>query len=79
MQIPTSIEALFDNQQLVHRATARLQSRLGSHVRGLDITVQEGGLILRGSVDTYYGKQMAQQVVMELSDLRIACNEIEVH
>ena len=38
----------------------------------------EGGLVLRGHVRSYYGKQMAQEVVMEVSGLSILSNDIEV-
>lgn len=38
----------------------------------------EGGLVLHGHVRSYCGKQMAQEVVMEVSRISILSNEIEV-
>lgn len=63
---------------LVHRVAARLLIRLGGQVRDFRMTRHENGLILEGRVRTYYGKQLAQEVAMELSGLAIAANEIEV-
>jgi hypothetical protein len=49
------------------------------HVNDLQILVESGGIILRGAASTYYAKQVAQQVVMELTTLPIRANEIQVH
>ena len=38
-----------------------------------------GGIVLRGFTRTYYLKQLAQQAVMNLTDLPILANEIEVY
>ena len=69
---------LADDHELVQRVTARLQCRLGSPVCNFQIAGREDGLILRGQVKTYYGKQLAQEVVMEVSGLSIMANDIEV-
>ena len=63
---------------LAHLVAARLHCRLGSQVRDFKILRNRDGLILHGRVNTYYGKQLAQHVVMELSGLSIVANEIEV-
>ncbi len=42
------------------------------------MSAREDGLVLRGVVGTYYGKQMAQEVMMEVSGLSILANDIEV-
>jgi hypothetical protein len=47
-------------------------------VRGFRVLVQEHGLVLQGSVGTYYAKQLAQHAAMEVSGLPILANEIEV-
>lgn len=47
-------------------------------VRQLRVIVQEQGLVLQGSVSTYYAKQLAQHAAMEVSGLPILANEIEV-
>ena len=55
-----------------------LHRRLGNQLRDFRVTIQSDGLILQGRVRTYYGKQVAQHVVMEVSDLAIFANETEV-
>lgn len=56
----------------------RLQQQLARRFRGLQVAVAEGGLVLKGRVGTYYAKQVAQHLVMQLTDLPILANEIEV-
>lgn len=56
----------------------RLQQQLSRRFRGLHVERMEGGLVLKGRVRTYYAKQVAQHLVMQLTDLPILANEIEV-
>jgi hypothetical protein len=62
--------------------TARLEAHVRTRLRGriheLRIVVHGPGLILRGSVRTYYAKQLVQHVLMEIATLPILANEIEV-
>lgn len=67
-----------ENEELIQNVLARLQTRLGGRVRDFQLSDHEDGLILRGQVGTYYCKQLAQEIVMELSRLPILANEIEV-
>ncbi len=69
----------YHDDALVHQVAVHLHCRLGAQVRDLRILSHHGGLILHGRVHTYYGKQMAQQVVLELSGLSIVDNQIEVY
>ncbi len=62
----------------VDQIEAALERRLGGRVRGLRVLVGGGGLVLRGHASTYYAKQLAQHVVMEVSGMTILANEIEV-
>lgn len=64
--------------ELVQRVTTRLQLRLGGRVPKFQMSWHEGGLVLRGHVRSYYGKQMVQEVVMEVSGLSVLSNDIEV-
>jgi osmotically-inducible protein OsmY len=66
------------DEGLAHQVAARLHCRLGGQVRGLKIFSHTDGLILHGRASTYYGKQLAQQVAMEISGRSIVANEIEV-
>jgi hypothetical protein len=54
------------------------QNQLNGRVRNLRLVVRDNGLILQGQAHTYYAKQLAQHVVMELTWLPIRTNEIEV-
>lgn len=60
------------------RLETHIQSRLGSRVRHVRVVCQNHGVILQGSAHTYYAKQLAQQSVMEITDLPILANEIDV-
>jgi hypothetical protein len=55
-----------------------LEQQLSYHFRGLRVHIGESGVVLEGRVSTYYAKQLAQHLVMRLTELPIAANEIEV-
>ena len=57
---------------------ALLRERLGTRVQGLRVLVREGGVVLQGTVYTWYSKQIAQQVAMRELRLTVLANEIEV-
>ena len=61
------------------RLEMHLQARLGSRVRDLRVVCRNDGVIVQGSSRTYYAKQLAQHLVMEITNLPILANEIEVH
>ena len=56
----------------------RVRCRLLGRVRDFQLVFRDDGLVLRGHVHTYYGKQLAQQAVLATTDLPIRANEIEV-
>ena len=55
-----------------------VRERLNGRVRAFQLIVESQGLVLRGSTRTYYAKQFAQHMVMEISTLQILANDIEV-
>jgi hypothetical protein len=55
-----------------------LQVRLGSRVRQLRVVSQNDGVILQGIASTYYAKQLAQHLIMQITNLPLLANEIEV-
>ncbi len=57
---------------------SRLQQHLNSRFRGVRLRARNNGLILEGRVPTYYAKQVAQHLVMGLTEVPIAANEIVV-
>lgn len=77
LSIPT-FKMTSHSNELVRRVVTRLKSRFGGQMRDIDIAIQREGLILRGRVATYYGKQMAQEVTAEVTGLTVAFNDIKV-
>jgi hypothetical protein len=57
---------------------ALVKVQLSGRVRNLRLIIHDNGIILRGQAHTYYAKQLAQHVVMELSRRAVQANEIEV-
>jgi hypothetical protein len=55
-----------------------LQGWLGSRIRDLRLDLRGEGLVLHGHAQTYYAKQLAQEAVMQATDLPILANDIEV-
>ena len=62
-------------------ATAHLEVHLRGRLRDLanaSVSVQRGGVVIRGTTKSYYVKQLAQHAVMKHVSLPIAANEINV-
>ncbi|HMF11502.1 MAG TPA: hypothetical protein VKE94_04330 [Gemmataceae bacterium] len=57
---------------------ARVQRLLGSRIRDFQIIAARDGLILKGSSNSWYVKQLAQHAVMEAVRIGIWSNEIVV-
>jgi hypothetical protein len=55
-----------------------VRCQLLGRVRDFQLVFLDDGLVLRGHVHTYYGKQLAQHAVLATTDLPILANEIEV-
>lgn len=58
--------------------TARLQRTLGSRVRNLELRVQDGGLVVLGSAQSYHAKQLAQHHLLCAVAIPLHVNAIEV-
>jgi type IV secretory pathway TrbF-like protein len=56
----------------------QVQSRVGGLVREVRLLRIDSGLVLRGWSRTYYGKQLAQTALFEVTTLALAANEIDV-
>ena len=61
-------------QELYQYVTENLPNK----VQSLAIEVSDEGVILRGSCDSYYSKQVAQEIVSKSTSRRIVSNLIEV-
>jgi osmotically-inducible protein OsmY len=57
---------------------ARIRCRLSRQIRDFRLLVHDNGVILQGSTQTYYAKQLAQHAVMAVTKLPILANQIEV-
>jgi hypothetical protein len=55
-----------------------LSSRLRGRTHDIRLLVRDDGVILQGSSRTHYVKQLAQEAVMEATDLPVLANEIQV-
>ena len=60
------------------RIEEHVRCRLTGLLRDFQLVFRDNGLVLRGRVQTYYAKQLAQHAVMEASSLPIRANECEV-
>ena len=67
------------NLKLTTQLEMRVRVRLGGQIRDFRVVCREGGLVLQGRSRTYYAKQLAQHVVMEVTSFPIIANEIEVY
>jgi hypothetical protein len=71
-------ETISVSQELLDELKEHVEGCLGGRIHNLRIRFKGHGLVLEGQVQTYYAKQLAQQRVMEASDLPILANEISV-
>ena len=62
----------------IEQIEADIQRRLRGRVCGFRLSMHGTGLVLQGSSNTYYAKQLAQHAVMEIADWPIRANDIEV-
>ena len=60
------------------RIAVHVMGQLAGYLRRLSIMIRHDGLILRGCVRSYYGKQLVQEAVRKVTDLPIAENAVEV-
>jgi hypothetical protein len=51
---------------------------LGGRVSDLRLLLRDNGLVLQGRAQSYYVKQLAQEMVMKATKLPVLANEIEV-
>ena len=59
-------------------AQARLQQSPHAALRNIDCQFEQGVLVLRGRVPSYYHKQLAQEAVAHLEGVLRVVNQIEV-
>lgn len=57
---------------------AIIRDRLGYSVGDLQVQLSDDGIVLKGNTQSWYTKQLAQELVMEHSSLPIVLNAIRV-
>ena len=65
-------------EQLTAELERIVNDRLSGQVKGFKLILDTHGFVLLGTARSYYAKQMAQQLVMEVTEVRIMANQIEV-
>jgi len=60
------------------RLESHLQNQCSGRVRNLRLRHSGAGIVLDGTAHSYYAKQLAQQALMQATELAIAANQIEV-
>lgn len=66
---PRSIEVLIEKE---------VRQRACGRVRGLQVRVLEGQVVITGRTSTYYAKQLVTHAALENADQLSVMNEIEV-
>ena len=70
--------ALAPRDRIIAAAKQRIQHQPHLAVQRIWFDFDEGKLFLRGQVPSFYYKQLAQEAVTRLDDVREVVNEIEV-
>lgn len=73
------MQTVDDTLELAAQLEMRIRVRLGAQIRDFRVVCRAGGLVLQGQSRTYYAKQLAQHVVMEVTSIPIIANEIGVY
>jgi osmotically-inducible protein OsmY len=79
MAVLTQMADDLDFTEVVQELEEHLRTELRTFLREISIEVTCGGLILRGSAYTFYGKQLAQQEAMRRTHQRVLINHITVN
>jgi hypothetical protein len=62
----------------IDRLEAYVRDQLIGRVIDLRLLLRDNGLVLQGSSRSYFAKQLAQHLVMEVTTTRLLANEIQV-
>ena len=66
------------HEDLLIQLVGELRQRLGGRIRDVRLTQMADQLVLHGQANTYYAKQLAQTIVLELVEQVVLANEIVV-
>lgn len=65
-------------QSLAEKIESAVHVRTGGRIRGLQVRIAEGSIIISGRVATYYTKQLVTHAAMEAGDELQVNNEVVV-
>jgi hypothetical protein len=65
-------------QSLAEKIEMAVQVRTGGRIRGLQVRIADGEIVISGHASTYYTKQLVTHAALESSDDFIVTNEVEV-
>jgi hypothetical protein len=63
---------------LVERIEEAVHTRTGGRIRGLQVTIADGGIVISGRAPTYYTKQLVTHAAMEAGDELLISNQVVV-
>lgn len=73
------LEALLAPQHLVaERVEQEVRSRTSGRIRGLQVRVLDGQVVITGRTSTYYAKQLVTRAALETAEQFCVMNEVEV-
>ena len=75
MPLETMLESRHQIEELVER---EVRQRTCGRIRGLQVRVLEGQVVITGRTTTYYTKQLVTHAALETADHLSVMNEVEV-
>jgi hypothetical protein len=75
MQFDTVLEPRHRIEELVER---EVRQRTSGRIRGLQVRVVNGQVVITGRTSTYYAKQLVTHAALEAAEELGVCNEVEV-
>ena len=75
-----SAAAVLDSfpHDLAGKIEVAVQTRTGGRIRGLQVRVDDGGIVISGRATTYYTKQLVTHAAMEAGNELLVTNQVEV-
>ncbi|WP_397568099.1 hypothetical protein [Schlesneria sp. T3-172] len=65
-------------RELLGQVEQAVHARTGGRIRGLQVRVDEGCVVVSGSTSTYYNKQLATHAIRDTVEDLAVQNEVEV-
>ena len=75
MPLETMVEPRDRIEEIVER---EVRLRTSGRIRGLEVRVADGQVVIRGRTSTYYAKQLVTHAALENAECLSVMNEVEV-